>query len=65
MNVDDFWDYMFLFFFLWYLLDNYELVVKKELGVDYLQFEEDDKWILLIEWYKVNVVDIEIFEKQM
>lgn len=41
MNADDFRDYMLSFLFLRYLSDNYEKAVKKELGRDYLQCEEE------------------------
>lgn len=41
MNADDFRDYMLSFLFLRYLSDNYEEAVKKELGRDYLQCEEE------------------------
>ncbi|AIQ66929.1 type I restriction-modification system subunit M [Paenibacillus graminis] len=41
MNADDFRDYMLSFLFLRYLSDNYEEAVKKELGSDYLQSEEE------------------------
>lgn len=41
MNADDFRDYMLSFLFLRYLSDNYEEAVKKELGRDYLQYEEE------------------------
>lgn len=41
MNADDFRDYMLSFLFLRYLSDNYEEAVKKELGSDYLQCEEE------------------------
>lgn len=52
MNVDDFCDYMLFFLFLCYLFDNYEFVVKKEFGLDYFIFEEDDKCVLLSVWYE-------------
>lgn len=45
MNADDFRDYMLSFLFLRYLSDNYEEAVKKELGSDYLQSEEEIKKI--------------------
>lgn len=45
MNADDFRDYMLSFLFLRYLSDNYEEAVKKELGSDYLQCEEEIKQI--------------------
>lgn len=41
MNADDFRDYMLSFLFLRYLSDNYEEAVKKELGSDYLQCQEE------------------------
>ncbi|PRS68041.1 type I restriction-modification system subunit M [Bacillus sp. NMTD17] len=49
MNADDFRDYMLSFLFLRYLSDNYEEAVKKELGSDYLQCEEEIK--------KINAAD--------
>ncbi|NBL00924.1 MAG: type I restriction-modification system subunit M, partial [Erysipelotrichia bacterium] len=45
MNADDFRDYMLSFLFLRYLSDNYEEAVKKELGSDYTQCEEEIKSI--------------------
>ena len=65
MNADDFRDYMLSFLFLRYLSDNYEASVKKELGSDYPQLEEDDKRTPLSIWYENNVDDVEAFEKQM
>jgi type I restriction enzyme M protein len=65
MNADDFRDYMLSFLFLRYLSDNYEGSVKKELGSDYPNLEEDDKRTPLSVWYKDNPKDIEPFEKQM
>ena len=41
MNADDFRDYMLSFLFLRYLSDNYEEAVKKELGSDYIECEEE------------------------
>lgn len=41
MNADDFRDYMLSFLFLRYLSDNYETAVKKELGKDYEQCENE------------------------
>lgn len=65
MNADDFRDYMLSFLFLRYLSDNYEGSVKKELGSDYPNLEEDDKRTPLSVWYEANSNDIEAFEKQM
>ncbi len=63
MNADDFRDYMLSFLFLKYLSDNYIVAVKKELGSDYPQ-EEDNQTALSV-WYKENEQDIVEFEKQM
>jgi type I restriction enzyme M protein len=41
MNADDFRDYMLSFLFLRYLSNKYEEAVKKELGSDYLKYEEE------------------------
>ncbi len=65
MNADDFRDYMLSFLFLRYISDNYEQSVKKELGSDYPNLEEDDKRTPLSVWYKENPSDIDAFEKQM
>ncbi|WP_047790786.1 type I restriction-modification system subunit M [Tenacibaculum mesophilum] len=65
MNADDFRDYMLSFLFLRYLSDNYEGSVKKELGSDYPNLDEDDKRTPLSVWYENNPNDIEPFEKQM
>jgi type I restriction enzyme M protein len=72
MNADDFRDYMLSFLFLKYLSDNYLKSVKKELGKEYPQIEnnqEDDsnelKQIPLQIWYDANKKDIAKFEKQM
>lgn len=65
MNADDFRDYMLSFLFLRYLSDNYEGSVKKELGSDFPDLEDDDKRTPLSVWYKANPNDIEPFEKQM
>ena len=65
MNADDFRDYMLSFLFLRYLSDNYEGSVKKELGSDYPNLDEDDKRTPLSVWYQNNSNDIEPFEKQM
>ena len=65
MNADDFRDYMLSFLFLRYLSDNYEKAVKKELGDDYPQPEEEDKRTPLSIWYLANEGDIPDFEKQM
>ena len=43
MNADDFRDYMLSFLFLRYLSDNYEEAVKKELGSDYQDSEDEIK----------------------
>lgn len=43
MNADDFRDYMLSFLFLRYLSDNYEEAVKKELGSDYQESENEIK----------------------
>ncbi len=45
MNADDFRDYMLSFLFLRYLSDKYEEAVKKELGSDYTECEEEIKII--------------------
>lgn len=63
MNADDFRDYMLSFLFLKYLSDNYIVAVKKELGSDYPQ-EEDNQTALSV-WYEENEQDIVEFEKQM
>lgn len=65
MNADDFRDYMLSFLFLRYLSDNYEASVKKELGSDYPQLEEDDKRTPLSIWYQENLEFVIEFEKQM
>lgn len=65
MNADDFRDYMLSFLFLRYLSDNYEGSVKKELGSDYPNLNEDDKRTPLSVWYEANPNDIAPFEKQM
>jgi type I restriction enzyme M protein len=65
MNADNFRDYMLSFLFLRYLSDNYEGSVKKELGSDYPNLEEDDKRTPLSVWYKDNPNDIVPFEQQM
>lgn len=65
MNADDFRDYMLSFLFLRYLSDNYEEAAKKELGKDYPQLEDDDKYTVLGVWYKANEADVPDFEKQM
>jgi len=43
MNADDFRDYMLSFLFLYYLSYNYEQSVKKELGKDYTECEDEIK----------------------
>ncbi len=65
MNADDFRDYMLSFLFLRYLSDNYELSVKKELGSEFPQVQNDDKHSPLSLWYKKNKDDIKPFEEQM
>lgn len=65
MNADDFRDYMLSFLFLRYLSDNYEGSVKKELGSDYPNLEEEDKRTPLSVWYEANPNDIGDFEIQM
>lgn len=65
MNADDFRDYMLSFLFLRYLSDNYEGSVKKELGSDYPELEEEDKRTPLAVWYTANPYDVVPFEKQM
>lgn len=65
MNADDFRDYMLSFLFLRYLSDNYETSVKKELGSDYPNLEEEDKRTPLSVWYQENPEFIADFEKQM
>ncbi len=65
MNADDFRDYMLSFLFLRYLSDNYEQAVKKELGRDYPQLDEDIKHSALNVWYNANEADVPDFEKQM
>lgn len=65
MNADDFRDYMLSFLFLRYLSDNYETSVKKELGSDYPNLEEEDNRTPLSVWYQENPEFIADFEKQM
>lgn len=70
MNADDFRDYMLSFLFLRYLSDNYESVVKKELGSDYPDLAQD---VLedtaansaLQVWYEKNPDDTKDFEDHM
>lgn len=58
---------MFVFFFFCYFLDNYQQVVKKELGCDYLDFNVvgNGGCFLLFVWYEQNFSDVVVFEKQM
>ena len=65
MNADDFRDYILSFLFLRYLSDNYEVLVKKELGADYPTLAEGDQRAPLSVWYKQNPKDVPAFEKQM
>lgn len=65
MNADDFRDYMLSFLFLRYLSDNYEQAAKKELGKDYPQLNDEDKYSALSVWYNANEADVPDFEKQM
>ncbi len=65
MNADDFRDYMLSFLFLRYLSSNYEKAVKKELGSDYPQIDEESHVIPLQLWYNENPDDIKMFEKMM
>lgn len=65
MNADDFRDYMLSFLFLRYLSGNYENSVKRELGSDYPQLDEEDKRTPLSVWYEANEGDVVMFEKQM
>ena len=65
MDADDFRDYMLSFLFLRYLSSNYEKAVKKELGSDYPQIEEESHTIPLQLWYNENPDDIKMFEKMM
>ncbi len=65
MNADDFRDYMLSFLFLRYLSDNYETVVKKELGDEYPDNNEESDRTPLQIWYDTNPDDIDVFEKKM
>ena len=65
MNADDFRDYILSFLFLRYLSDNYEVLVKKELGADYPTLAEGDQRAPLSVWYEQNPKDVPAFEKQM
>jgi len=65
MSADDFRDYMLSFLFLRYLSDNYVEAVKKELGGDYPQPNDDDQRIPLQIWYDENSDDVVDFENQM
>ncbi|MBN2703212.1 MAG: type I restriction-modification system subunit M [Pontiellaceae bacterium] len=65
MSADDFRDYMLSFLFLRYLSDNYVEAVKKELGRDYPQLQEDDTRTPLQVWYEQNENDVVDFEAQM
>ena len=64
MNADDFRDYMLSFLFLRYLSDNYEIAVKKELGMDYPSTDGETTTPLQL-WYESNQEDVPAFEKQM
>ena len=57
MNADSFRDYMLSFLFWKYLSDNYIEAAKKELGTDF-------KTTLQL-WYKENLKDTLLFERQM
>lgn len=57
MNADSFRDYMLSFLFWKYLSDNYIEAAKKELGADF-------KTTLQL-WYKENLKDTLLFERQM
>jgi len=67
MSADDFRDYMLSFLFLRYLSDNYVDAVKKELGRDYPEPEDEDalRYTPLKAWYEENQEDIAEFEKLM
>ena len=65
MNADDFRDYMLSFLFLRYLSGNYQESVKKELGSDYPNLEEEDNRTPLSIWYANNPEYVEEFEAQM
>jgi len=65
MSADDFRDYMLSFLFLRYLSDNYEEAVKKELGSDYPQLEEDSTDLPISIWYEENKSDVQDFEDNM
>ena len=65
MNADDFRDYMLSFLFLRYLSSNYINAVKKELGSDYPQVDEESHTVALQLWYDENPDDIKMFEKMM
>jgi type I restriction enzyme M protein len=65
MNADDFRDYMLSFLFLRYLSGNYQESVKKELGSDYPDLEDEDNRTPLSIWYADNPVYVEEFETQM
>ena len=56
MMADGFRDYMLSFLFWKYLSDNYVKAAQKELGADYKELHE---------WYKENIDDVFLFEKQM
>jgi type I restriction enzyme M protein len=62
MDADDFRDYMLSFLFLRYLSDNYESLVKDELGADYPKLGDDDKRAPLLVWYEKNNDDVAMFE---
>ena len=70
MMADDFRDYMLSFIFLRYLSEQYEEVVKKELGSDYPETSQESMTKLkantpLQIWYDDNPDDITEFEQQM
>jgi type I restriction enzyme M protein len=65
MNADDFRDYMLSFLFLRYLSDNYEAAVRKELGSDYLDKQDQPNTTPLQRWYEANPDDVADFEEQM
>ena len=65
MNADDFRNCMLSFLFLRCLSENYEVVAKKILFVDYPELENDDRWQSLADWYGENADSIEKFEARM
>ncbi len=65
MNADDFRDYMLAFLFLRYLSDNYEAAAQKELGPDYPEQKDGERYPPLTMWYEQNEQDVPEFEKLM